>query len=109
MNTFKWVEGRGLNKITERSFAAAVGSTLTDGQQMIMHGQLWGFLSAVVGGSAGSMFKGGGALQGTDAWRILTRYTLQGEDIRIETLRRDKKIAVARPTTGLDKMEEGIA
>ena len=42
-------------------------------------------------------------------WRILTRYIPQGKDIRIETLRRDMKIAVARPISGLDKMQEGIA
>ncbi len=76
---------------------------------MIMNGQLWGFPSASVSGSAESMFKGADALQGVDAWRVLTRYILQGEDIRIETLRRDMKLAVARPIAGLDKMEEGIA
>ena len=37
------------------------------------------------------------------------RYISHGKDIRIETLRREVKLAVARPITGLDKMEEGIA
>ena len=109
MNILKWAEDQGLEKITEPMLAAAIGSKLTDEQQMIMNGQLWGFLSASVSGSADSLFKGADALQGIDAWRILTRYILQGKDIRIETLRREMKVAIARPISGLDKMEEGIA
>ena len=60
---------------------------LTDEQQMIMNGQPWGFLSVAVSGSASTLFKRAGVLQGIDAWRILTRHILQGKDIRIETLR----------------------
>jgi hypothetical protein len=109
MNILKWAEEQGLEKITEHGLAQAIGMKLTDEQQMVMNGQLWGFLSAAVSGSADTLFKGADALQGVDAWRILTRYILQGKDIRIETLRREMKIAVARPISGLDKMEEGIA
>ena len=36
-------------------------------------------------------------------------HVLQGNDVRIETRRREMNIAVARPTPGLDKMEEGVA
>jgi hypothetical protein len=109
MNILKWAEEQGLNKITEADFARAVGSKLTEEQQMIMNGQLWGFLSAAVSGSAETMFNGADALQGIDAWRAITRYILQGKDIRIEALRRDMKLAVARPILSLEKMEEGIA
>ena len=104
-----WAEGQGLGTISEAQFAQAVGSKLTEEQQMIINGQIWGFLSSAVSGSADTLFKGADSLQGIDAWRILTRYISQGKDIRIETLRREMKFAVARPITGLDKMEEGIA
>ena len=89
MNALKWAGDRGLETITESALAQAIGSKLTDEQQMIMHGQLWGFLSASVSGSADSLFKGAGALQGVDAWRTLTRYILQGKGIRIAALRRE--------------------
>ena len=76
---------------------------------MVDNSQLWGFLSSVVSASAGTLFNGADALQGIDAWRTLTRHISQGKDIRIEALRRNLKIAAARPITGLDKREEGIA
>ena len=109
MHILKWAEEQGLEKITGFSLAQAVGAKLTEEQQMVMNGQLWGFLSAAVSGSADTLFKGADALQGIDAWRILTRYISQGKDIRIEALRREMKIAVARPISGLDRMQEGIA
>jgi len=84
-------EDQGLEKITESMLVQAIGSKLTDEQQMIMNGQLWGSLSASVSGSADSLFKGAGALQGVYAWRIRTRYILQGKVLRIETLRREMK------------------
>ena len=105
----KWAEEQGLEKITEDQFARAVGAKLTDEQQMFVNSQIWGFIAAAVSGSADTLFKGADDLQGVDAWRILTRYISQGKDIRIEQLRRDMKAVVARPITGLDKMEEGIA
>ena len=62
MNILKWAENQGLEKITEPMLAAAIGSKLTDEQQMIMNGQLWGFFSASVSGSADSLFKCADAL-----------------------------------------------
>jgi hypothetical protein len=109
MHILKWAEEQGLEKITELSLAQAIGAKLSEEQQLIMNGQLWGFLSSAVSGSADTLFKGADPLQGIDAWRIMSRYILQDKDIRIETLRRDMKIAVARPISGLDKMQEGIA
>ncbi len=100
MNILKWAEDHGFARITEPMLAVAIWTELTDDQQMIMDGQLWGFLSASVSGSADSLFKGADALQGIDARRILTRYILQGKDIRIETLRREMKVAIARPISG---------
>ena len=109
MKILKWAEEQGLNKVTEAHLAEAIGAKLTDEQQMVMNGQLWGFLSASVSGAAETLFKGADVLQGIDAWRIITRYISQGKDIRIETLRRDMRAAVARPIPSLEKMEEGIA
>ena len=37
------------------------------------------------------------------------RYIYQGNDIRLETLRREMKAAIAKPIPSLEKMEEGIA
>ncbi len=71
-------------------------------------GQFWGFLVAAVSGSAGTLFKGAATLQGIDAWRVLTRYISQGRDIRIETLRREMEIAIAKPVVSLEQMEEGL-
>ena len=64
MNILKWAEEQGLNKISEAHFAQAVGPKLTEEQQMIMNGQLWGFLSSSVSGSVDTLFKGADARQG---------------------------------------------
>ena len=104
MNILKWAEDHGLEKIAEPMLAQAIGSKLTDEQQMNMNGQLWGFLSASGSGSADSPFNGADALHGIGAWRTFTRYIRQGKDVRIEALRREMKIAVARPISGLDEM-----
>ena len=78
IDILKWAEARGAqeegghDKITEDQIAQAVGAKLTEDQQMIMNGQLWGFLAAAVSGSADSLFKGADIMQGIDAWRILT-------------------------------------
>jgi hypothetical protein len=103
----KWAGEDGLNEISEARFARAVGGKLTEEQQMIINGQVWGFISPLVSGSADTSFKGAGSLQGIDAWRIPAHATSHGKDIRIETLRRGMEIAVARPITGLDEMDEG--
>ncbi len=108
MSILKWAEEQGLNKISEAHFAQAVGAKLAEEQQMIMNGQLWGFLAAAVQGAADSIFKGADIMQGLDAWRLLTRYIYQGNDIRLETLRREMKAALANTIPSMQKLEEGI-
>ena len=62
MNIPKWAEEQGLNNIRSESFADAVSMKLAEEQHMIMNGRLWGVRSAAVIGSAGTLFKGAGAL-----------------------------------------------
>ena len=53
----KLAEGQELDTITGDRFARAVGTKLTDEQQMFVNSQIWGFLAAAVSGSADTLFK----------------------------------------------------
>ena len=104
-----WAEEEELNPISRERFAAAVGDKLTFEQVVIVNAAIYGFLSAAVSGSAETMFDGAVRPNGLDGWRRLTHYINQNKGIRVENLRRDVKIVIAKPIPSLERIEEGIA
>ena len=87
----------------------AVSLKMTDGQPANLTTQLWGFLAAVVSGSAETMFNGATRPNGIDGWRRLTHYISQNKGIRVENLRRGVKLVIAKPIPSLERIEDGIA
>ena len=104
-----WAEGEELTPISRERFAAAVGDKMTFQQVVIVNAALYGFLSAAVSVSAGTLFDGATRPNGLDAWRRLTRYINQNKGTRVENLKRDMKVVVAKPIPPLERIEEGIA
>ena len=54
-------------------------------------------------------FNGADRLNGLDGWRRLTNYISHGKEVYLETLRREMEIAVEKPISFMDKLEEGLA
>ena len=70
-----WAERQDNMPITAETFSHAVRMKMADAQAANLTTQLWGFLAAVVSGSAGTMFKradqSAGEMNGINAWRRL--------------------------------------
>ncbi len=105
----EWAEACELQEIDQVTFAKAVVRKLDDEQALVLNAALWGFLSAAVSGTAETIFKGAGSLNGIDVWRRLARFIDHGKALRLETLRREVKMLHTKPISSLDKVEEGVA
>ena len=73
MELLRWAERQDHTPITAATFAHVVSLKMSEEQSANLTTQLWGFLTAVVSGSAETMFKRAdqsvGEMDGTDAWR----------------------------------------
>ena len=56
LEIFRWAEKMDLTPIANETFSYAVSSRLTEEQGANLNTQLWGFLQAIVSGSAQTMF-----------------------------------------------------
>ena len=56
MGILKWAELQDQTPITNEAFCYAVSNRMTEEQSANLTSQLWGFLGAVVSGSAETMF-----------------------------------------------------
>ena len=75
LEVLRWAEQQDQTPISNDTFAYAVSKRLTEEQSANLTTQLWGFLAAVVSGSAETMFKRAdptvGEMNGIDARRTL--------------------------------------
>ena len=109
MSILAWVERQDNEVITVDWVQAAVGPKMTPEQVLNSDAQLWGFLRAVVSGSAETMFRRATRLHGYDAWRRLIRHVDQGREIRLSELRRNMKFVQMKPIKNLSEVEQGVA
>ena len=109
MSILAWVERQDNEVITVDWVQAAVGPKMTHEQVLNSDAQLWGFLRAVVSGSAETMFRRATRLHGYDAWRRLIRHVDQGREIRLSELRRNMKFVQMKPIKNLSEVEQGVA
>ena len=113
MDIFKWAEKMNMTPIKNETFNYAVSRELTEDQAANLNTQLWGFLGAVVSGSAQTMFlradESIGEMNGIDAWRRLIRHIDHGLDLRLDDLKHEMKLAHMRPMKTLHEVEAGVA
>jgi hypothetical protein len=78
-------------------------------QQEHLQGQMWGFLSTCVTGSAAVFFKKALKLNGLHAWRVIVRMIVSGADHQLERLRDEVRAITRKPITDLEHVATGIA
>ena len=109
MEIFKWAEKMDLTPIANETFSYAVSSRLTEEQGANLNTQLWGFLQAIVSGSAQTMFQRAdesiGEMNGIDAWRRLIRHIDHGRDLRLDDLRHEMALMHLKPIMPLSDVE----
>ena len=102
-----------MKPISNETFSYAVSLKMTEEQAANLTTQLWGFLGAVVSGSAEVMFKRSdasvGEMNGIGAWRRLVRHIDHGRDLRLDDLRHEMKLTHLRPIKTLAEIEAGVA
>ena len=110
MAIFEWAE-KAENEpgISVEDFQRAVGPKLSHQQVLNANAQLWGFLSNLISGSAETIFKRATKLNGLDAWRRLVRHIDHGAELRLDSLKREMKIAQNKPIKTLNDVELGVA
>ena len=113
MEVLKWAERQDNTPIRAETFSYAVSSRVTEDQASNLQTQIWGFLCAVVSGSADTMFKRAdecvGAMNGIDAWRRLVRHIDHGRALRPDDLRHEMKLIHLKPIKTLADIEQGVA
>ena len=105
----EWAESAGNEKITRDDFIQAASRRLDKEQVIVVNAAIWGFIAAVVSGSADTLFMGCDRLSGLGGWNRVARYISHGEKVYLETLRREMKVVVGKPMSSMDKPEESIA
>jgi hypothetical protein len=113
MEILRWAERQNMEPIKWETVSYAVSSKMTEDQAASMVTQVWGFLAAVVSGSADTMFKRAdlvvGEMNGVDAWRRLVRHIDHGADSRLDELRHEMKMIHLKPMKALADVEQGVA
>jgi hypothetical protein len=113
LEIFRWAEKMDLTPIANETCSYAVSSRLTEEQGANLNTQLWGFLQAIVSGSAQTMFQRAeesiGEMNGIDAWRRLIRHIDHGRDLRLDDLKQEMKLATMKPIKTLQEIESGVA
>ena len=113
MEISRWAERQDHRPIRAETFAYAVSHKMTEEQAANLTTQLWGFLAAVVSGSADTMFKRAdksvGEMNGIDAWRRLVRHIDHGLSLRLDDLRHEMKVMHLKPMKALADVEQGVA
>ena len=109
MKILEWVERQDNSTITVDWIQTAVGTVMVKEQIRSTDAQIWGFLRAVVSGSAETMFRRADRLHGFDAWRRLVRDVDQGREIRLSDLRHNMKQVQSRNIRSLAEVEQGVA
>ena len=109
----RWAERQDHTPIKNETFSYAVSGRMTEEQAANLTTQLWGFLAAVVSGSAETIFKRAdtsvGEMNGMDAWRRLVRHIDHRRDLRLQDLRHEMKLMHLKPTRTLQDIEQGVA
>ena len=113
LEVLRWAECQDQTPISNETFTYAVSMRLSEEQSANLTTQMWGFLAAVVSGSAETMFKRAdrcvGEMNGIDAWRRLVRHIDHGRDIRLDDLRHEMKLMHLRTMKNLEDVEQGVA
>ena len=113
MEVFRWAERQDHRPIKAETFSYAVSIKMTEEQAANLSTQLWGFLAAVVSGSAETMFVRAdreiGEMNGIDAWRRLIRHIDHGLQLRLDDLRHEMKVMHLKPMKALADVEQGVA
>ncbi len=110
MEILRWAERQNLNPIKWETVSYAVGAKMAEDQAQNMVTQLWGFLAAVVPGSAGTMFKRAdqsvGEMNGIDARRRLARHIGHGGDLRLGDPRHEIQPLHISPIKSMQDVEQ---
>ncbi len=89
----EWAEEQDNIVIIHDLFLKATSGSLTEKQCLSLDAAIRGFLAGCLHGTAKTMFKRAETLNGLDAWRVMARQVDHGRPVRLETLRREVKVA----------------
>ena len=113
MELLKWAERRDNVPIRADAFSYAVSARMTEEQASNLQTQVWGFLGAIVSGSAETMFKRAddcvGSMNGIDAWGRPVRHVDHGTALRLDDLRHEMKLIHLKPIKTIAEVEQGVA
>jgi hypothetical protein len=113
MEIFRWAGRQDNRPINADTSSCAVSLEKAEGQAANLTTQLWGFLAAVVSGSAETVFKRAdttaGYMDGIAAWWRIIRHIDHGLCLRLGDLRHEMKVMHLGPMEAPADVEHAVA